>query len=140
MELKYIGTSVIEFLLIPRVPLGMANGWIEMGVGMGVWGVSHAHMHVHTHTYIHTCILNKINMDTSILVAICNFYTWIHVCGCICVHVCACGDTLDAPRYPHPRAEGSPKHQNSISPELIEIIGFCLKILYLCTLLNSYRL
>ena len=41
---------------------------------------------------------------------------------------------------PIPRAAGSPKHQNSISLELIEIIQFCLKILYLWTFLNSYRL
>ena len=63
------------------------------------------------------------------------------------VHVCAhvwghppCPHTPPTPSCPILRAAGSPKHQNSISPELIEIIRFCLKNLYLWTLLNSYRL
>ena len=64
---------------------------------------------------------------------------------CVCVHACMC-TCVGTPPSPHhspaplPRAAGSPKHQNSISPELIEIIRFCLKILYLWTFLNCYRL
>ena len=114
-----------------------------MGVGMGVWGVSHAHTHEHTCT----CMLNMINMlnmDASMLVAICLFYTCIHKCTCMCMfmHACVCvyegtpPMPPDGPRHPPstcplPRAAGSPKYQNSISPELIEIIRFCLKIPYL---------
>ena len=45
-----------------------------------------------------------------------------------------------SPPPPTPRAAGRPKHQNSISLQLIEKIRFCLKILYLWTFLNSYRL
>ena len=84
-----------------------------------------------------------------------------HACVCMCMCVCACMCTCvwgtpqppptlihPPPTTPHPhpptppprRAAGSPKHQNSITPELIEIIQFCLKILYLWTFLNSYRL
>ena len=116
----------------------------------------HTHMHTHTHacTHAHTCMLNMLimlNMDASMSAAICNFYTCIHVCMCMCMHahVCACGGTppmppdapdTPPPTCPLPRAAGSPKQQNSISPELIEIIRFCLKILYLWTFLNSYRL
>ena len=71
------------------------------------------------------------------------------VCACACMHVHACGDTTPCPQIPPdtppptcplPRAAGSPKHQISITLELIEIIRFCLKILYLRTFLNSYRL
>ena len=70
-------------------------------------------------------------------------YMYTCVCMCVCVHVrvCACVGghppmPPDAPDHPPPtcplpRATGSPKHQNSISPELIDIIRFCLKILYL---------
>ena len=73
--------------------------------------------------------------------------TCVYVCMCMCVHACACmctcvGAPLSTP-HPHPpipRAAGSPKHQNSISLELMEIFQFCLKILYLGTLLDSYRL
>ena len=96
------------------------------------------HMHTHIHTCMHacTCMLNMLNMDASMLAAICNFYTCINVHVCMCVHVHVCGDTPQAPRCPQPptpspRATGSPKHQNSISPELIEIIQLCLKVLYL---------
>ena len=72
-----------------------------------------------------------------------HVYMCVHVC--VCVHVHMCGDTPHGPRQPPPacpipRATGSPKYQNSMSLELIKIIGFCLKILYLWTLLNSYRL
>ena len=114
----------------------------------------HACMHTdaHAHTHARTCMLNKLNMlnmDASMLVAICNS---IHVCVCVCVHVCVCACMWGhpyAPRYPQtppkptcplPRAAGSPKHQISITLEQIEIIRFCLKILYLRTFLNSYRL
>ena len=42
---------------------------------------------------MHTCtrMLNKINMDASMLEAICNFCACIHVhaCMCMCAHVCA---------------------------------------------------
>ena len=137
-----IGWSVIEFLLILGVPSGDEGQWIGVGVGVSVWGVPHANMHMHACT----CMFNMINMDASMRVAICNFYT----CACVHVHACTCMYTCvwtapmppDVPQsfVPSPRAVGRPKHQNSISPELIEIIWFCLKILYLWTVLNSYRL
>ena len=134
-------------------PLG-GGRWVNgVGVGMGVWGwVSHACMHAHACTHTCTCMLNMLNMlnmDASMSATICNFYTCINVCVCMCVHVHACAyvwghkpmpPDAPPPTCPLPRAAGSPKHQNSISPELIKIIWFCLKILYLWTFLNSYRL
>ena len=72
--------------------------------------------------------------------------TCMRVHACMRVHVHMCGGHPPTTPHPHPpspptpRATGSPKHQNSISLELIEIIWFCLKILYLWTFLNSYRL
>ena len=126
-------------------------GWWMGGWGWG-WGwvcggVSHACTHAHICTRMHARmhmhvkhVVNMINMDASMSAAICNFYTCINVCVCMCVHarVCACvGGHPPCPQMPppltcpFPRAAGSPKHQNSISPELIEIIRFCLKILYL---------
>ena len=129
-----------------RGPLGVVDGWMGVRIVMCVCGVSHACTHMHTCTHTCTCMLNMINMDDSMLVAICNFYTCIHVraCACMLVHVetppCLRCHQTSPPTCPLPRVTGSPKHQNSISPELIEIIRFCLKILYLWTLLNSYRL
>ena len=66
-----------------------------------------------------------------------NYHVY-HVRVCMRARACVWGDTPQPP--PTPRAAGSPKHQNSISLELIKIIRFCLKILYLWTFLNSYRL
>ena len=59
-----------------------------------------------------------------------------HACACVHAHACACmwGAFPNHPPPPSthppppPRAAGSPKHQNSISLELIKIIQFCLKI------------
>ena len=126
------------------------GGWYGCVVGCPM----HARMHTHAHTCTHTrtCmlnLLNMLNMDASMSAAICNFYTCINVRVCMCVHAHACAcvwghppmpPDAPPPTCPLPRAAGSPKHQNSISPELIEIIRFCLKILYLWTFLNSYRL
>ena len=66
---------------------GWGRGWY------GCMGVYHVHMHAHTHT----CI-NMINMDASMLAAICNFCT----CVCACVHACACMCTcVGAPSPPY---------------------------------------
>ena len=86
-----ISSSVIEFLLIPGVPpWGVADGCMGVRVGMGVWGVSNAHTHAHACTHTGTCMLNMLNMDASMLVAICNFYTCIHVHTCMCICACVC--------------------------------------------------
>ena len=69
---------------------------------------------------------------------------------CVCTCMCTCLGTPPPcpqmppnPSAPSPEpqgAAGSPNHQKFISPELIEIIRFCLKNLYLWTFLNSSRL
>ena len=133
------------------------RGWWMDGWGWGwVWvcgGVPCKHTCTYTHTHMHVehdkhakhgCLqvgghLQFLYMYTCVCV---------HVHACMHMHVHVCGDTpmpWDAPRHPPPtcplpRATWSPKHQNSISLKLIEIFWFCLKILYLWTLLNSYRL
>ena len=151
-ELKYLDKLKYYRILSDSggpPPWGVADGWMGVGVGMGVWGDVPC---THACTHVRTCMLNMLNMlnmDASMLAAICNS---IHVCVCVCVHarVCVCmwghpPMPPDTPRHPPPtcplpRAAGSPKHQISITLELIEIIQFCLKILYLRTFLNSYRL
>ena len=118
--------------------------WVDGGGGRyGCVGVCPMHVRTHTHaharTHARTCMLNMLNMDASMLAAICNS---IHVCvrvracACMCVHVGTPPMPPDTPRHPPPtcplpRAAGSPKHQISITLELIKIIRFCLKILYL---------
>ena len=66
---------------------------------------AHAHMHAHTPT----CMLNMINMDASMLVAICNFYTCTHVCAYMCTCV---GTPPMSPDTPHPSA-ASPEPQGA---------------------------
>ena len=113
--------------------------WVD-GNGGRYGCVGRCPMHARMHTHMHACtcmlnMLNMLNMDASMLAAICNS---IHVCVCVSVHVhvCTCmWEHPHAPRHPPPtcplpRAAGSPKHQISITLELIEIIRFCLKILY----------
>ena len=91
-------------------------------------GVSHAHMHAHTCTHTCTCMLNMINMlnmDASMLAAICNFYTCIHVRACMCVHACACmhmcvhacGDTTHASKMPQTPPTHLPPPQSHREPK-----------------------
>ena len=126
--------------MIPGVhPLGGGRWMDGVGVGMGVCGGVPC-TYARTCMHARTCMLNMLNMDASMLVAICNS---IHVCVCMCVHASACAcmwghppcpqipQDTPPPTCPLPRAAGSPKHQISITLELIKIIRFCLKILYL---------
>ena len=61
------------------------GGWIGVRVGVGVWGDAPCTMHMHACMHTPTCMLNMLNMDASMLAAICNFYTCIHVHACMCV-------------------------------------------------------
>ena len=80
---------------------------------MGGWGgdghgcVGGCHMHAHT------CMLNMLNMDVSMSVAICNFYTCINVCVCMRMHACACVCV-----WGHPPGPQMPPHPPAPSPEL----------------------
>ena len=147
MELKYLDKLKCYQILSDSggPPLrGVADGWMGWGwvwvdgvwVCMGVWGdvpCTHTHMHVHTHMHIKHAKHGCLNVGGHLQ------FLYMYKCACVHVHVCICicvGGHPHAPRCPPPtcplpRAAGSPKHQNSISPELIEIIRFCLKILYL---------
>ena len=116
--------------------LGMMWGWMDdVGMTWTTWGWQGWHGEDGEDGEDTTIIINM-------LAAICNFLrvcVHVHTCACMCTCVGTPPDP-PPPTCPLPRAEGSPKHQNSISPELIKIIRFCLKILYLWTFLNSYRL
>ena len=126
---------------------GCEWGWIWV-CGEVCYACIHAHpctcmnvrMHMHVKHAKHGCLHVGSHLQ------------FLYMYKCVCVHVRACAcmcmcvgtppmpPDAPPPTCPLPRAAGSPKHQNSISPELIEIIQFCLKILYLWTFLNSYRL
>ena len=131
------------------------GGWVHGGGGgYGCVGgyPMHTHMHAHARTHMHVKHANHAKHGCLHVGGHLQFlymYTCVYVRVRACACMCMCGGTppmppdapdTPPPTCPLPRAAGSPKQQNSISPELIEIIRFCLKILYLWTFLNSYRL
>ena len=131
------------------------GGWVDGG-GVG-WGhppcmcaCARMHMHARACTCAHTCMHVKHDKHGCLhggshLQFPNMFILAFHACACMHMHVHVSRDTPHAPRCPQPicplpRAAGSPNHQKFISPELIEIIQFCLKNLYLWTFVNSSRL
>ena len=142
-----ISSSALNFYWFWQSPLGVGE--------VGGWGwVSERVPPTHVHMHAHACI-NDIIGNSQGFPQWGQPFAWnCHVYhACMCVHVHACMHVHvrmwwgHPPTTPHPihppptpRATGSPNNQNSISLELIEIIRFCLKILYLWSLLNSYRL
>ena len=98
------------------------GGWRWGGNGC-VWCLMHActHMHIHVKHDKHGCLHVSDHLQF--------LYMCLRVCAYMCLHVYMCGGTptpytsIHPP--PPPRAARSPKHQNSISLELIEIFRFC---------------
>ena len=115
------------------------GGWVGVGAAP-----THVCMHTHACTCAHTCMHVKhdkhgclhggghLQFPTMFILAFC-------ACACVHVHVHMSRDTPMPPDAPNPSASspepqgaaGSPNHQKFISPELIEIIRFCLRNLYL---------
>ena len=133
-------------------------GWEVVG---GCPPHTYTHMRMHTHactcTHVHTYDIignsqgyPQWGLPFAIEIIMFNICMCVHTYACMCMHVHMCGGHPQPPHTPihpphtpihpphtpihpplTPRAAGSPKHQNSISLELIKIIQFCLKILYL---------
>ena len=144
IEISWLVQVLLNFDWFHRSLLG-GGGWVD-GVGGGDRVPPHMCTHMHVHICTYDIIGNPWDFPKSNggghLHGIIMFTTHTRVCMCVCVCTCV-GAPPNHPHPPSPRnpsATGSPKHQNSISLELIEIIRFCLKILYLWTFLNSYRL
>ena len=127
-------------------------GWeVVRGCSLHICTCTCMHACIHTHTCMYDIIGNSQGFLQWGQPFRWNYHVYhacmcvsVHMCMCVCVHMCM-GHPSSTPNPIHPspstpRGTGSPKHQNSISLELIEIIRFCLKILYLWTLLNLYRL
>ena len=158
IEISWLVQVLSNFNWFQRsAPLGggrlVDGGWR----GYQCEGVSHAHMHAHMHAHacMHTCtctcMLNMLNMDASMLVAICNFYTCIHVHVCVCMHahVCACMwghphatrcPQTSPTHLPPPELQGAQIRRITITLEWIEIIQFCLKVCDPLTVLHTNRL
>ena len=126
------------------------GGWIGVRVGVVCGGcpMHYAHACTHASTCMHPHTHMHAKHDKHGCLHVGSHLQFLYMYTCVCVHVCACMCMCtcvgtppmppDASRHPPPtcplpRAAGSPKHQNSISLELIKIFLFCLKILYLWT-------
>ena len=139
-----ISSSAIEFwMILGCPPWGLGGGWMWVGVVRGGTPPMCICMCMHAHACAYDIIGNPRDFPKS------NGGGHLHEITMFIMHACACVHTCEhvwghpqppSPIDPPPRAAGSPKHQNSITLERIEIIRFCLKILYLWTFLNSYRL
>ena len=150
IKISWFVQVLSRFYWFGGVPPG---GWVGGWVGtppMHVRTRTHACTHTCTHTCMHVkhdkhgCLHGGGHLQFSNM-----FIFAFHACVCVHVRVHMSRDTPHAPRCPpnpsapspEPQgAAGSPNHQKFISPELIEIIRFCLKNLYLWTFLNSSRL
>ena len=149
-----IHSSLIEYLLIWGVPPMGVGGWDWVGLGwVGTTPNTCKCTHMHVHTCMHTCVWHHrefpgIPQWGSHLHEIIMFI--MYACACVCMCACTCTYTWGLPPSTHtpihPRIHPPPRKGNlqnseiSISLELIKIIQFCLKFLYLWTLLNSSRL
>ena len=127
IEISWLVQVLFNFDWFWGSPWGVVDGW----TGWGGYGCvdrcpmhAHTHMHTHTCTYTHahtcTCMLNMISMDASMSVAICNFYTCIHLCACVCMHVGTPPYPQMPPDTPHPpvppqscREQKTPKFNKS---------------------------
>ena len=137
-------------------PWGWVGRWVGVGLGGGEVGWGHpvrtcararartcAHTCMHVKHDKHGCLHGGGHLQFSNM-----FIFAFRACACMHVHVHVSRDTPLCPQMPpnpsapspEPQgAAGSPNHQKFISPELIKIIRFCLKNLYLWTFLNSSR-
>ena len=112
-EISWLVQVLPNFYWFQESPGG--GRWLdgdEGGYGCVRGDVPCMHTCTFTHTHACTCmlnIINMLNMDASMSVAICNFYT------CAYMHMHACGDTpmpADAPRHlPPPQSCREPKIQ-----------------------------
>ena len=131
----FISSSAIEFWMILGVP---PRGW---GVVRGCTPPTctctcmHARARTCTHVWHHREFPGIPPMGA----AICMKLSCLPPCMCVRACACMCMCVGAPPNHPHPPELQGAQHQNSITLELIVIIRFCLKILYLWTFLNSYR-
>ena len=131
MELKYLDKfKCYRILSDSRGPPPGGGRWVDGGGGgYGLWGVPcmHAHtcmhMHMHMHAHMHMHVKHAKDAKHGCLHVSGHLqFLYMYKCACVHVHACVWGHPPCPHTCPLPRATGSPKHQNSISLELIEII------------------
>ena len=94
-------------------PWGVADGWMGVEVGMGVWGdVLCIHAHTYTHAHMHMHVKHAKHAKHGCL-HVGGHLQFLYMYKCVCVHVRVCGDTPPCPQMPpHPPAP-SPEPQGA---------------------------
>ena len=95
-------------------PGGVADVWMEVGMGMGVWGLSHACTHAHTRARTHMHVKHAkhgcLHADGHLQLYTC---VCVHVHACACMHVGAPPMPPDTPTHlPPPQSRREPKTPN----------------------------
>ena len=135
IKLSWFVQYLLNFYWFGGVPLG--GGW--------VWATPmHTRMCTHARVHVYDIIGNS-QWEFPMGSAICMKLSCLYAYMCVRVRACVRMCVGVAPTHPHPHPPtpqgGNTKNSEiSICLDLIEIIRFCLKILYLWTLLNSSRL
>ena len=125
IELSQLVQELLNFGVSGSLWLwGMGGGWMLVGDG---WGMppTHVHMHGCTRTHAHACMVNMIisckwppplDLGKSRLFPMMS-YTRVHVCICMCVHMCR-GHLLTIP-HPYPPTSslpgGDPSNQSKFN-------------------------
>ena len=119
MELKYLDKLKCYLILSDSwgpPPGGVADGWMGVGVGMGVWGVSHACTHAHTCTRMHAHTHMHVKHAKHGCLHVGGHLQFLYMYKCACVHVCVCTYMWvcveTPPMPPHPPAP-SPEPQGA---------------------------
>ena len=124
MELKYLDKFKCYRILSDSrgpPPWGVADWWMGVGVGMGVWGLSHTCMHAHPCTCTHARMHMHVKHAKHGCLHVGSHLQFLYMYKCACVHVCACvcvcmcvwgGHPSMPPDAPHPPAP-SPEPQGA---------------------------
>ena len=125
IEISWLVQVLLNFYWFwGSTPWGVADGWMKVGVGLGVWGVSHAHMNAHAcmhmhvkhdkhakHGYLHVGgHLQFLYMYTCVCVH-------VHVYTCMCMHVGTPPMPPDTPRQPPTHLPSPQSHRDPKTPK-----------------------
>ena len=124
MELKYLDSFKCYQILTDcrGSPRGVADGWMGVGVGMGVWGMSYACMHTHACAHTHTHMHVKHDQHGCLHVGGHLQFLYMYTCACMCVCVCTCmcmhvGTPCNGPRCPRHPSTHLPPPQSRRDPK-----------------------
>ena len=146
IEISWLVQVLLNFYWFWGSPWAVGGGWMGMGVVRGcphTCAYAHACMYVHAHMCTYDIIGNPQDFPKSNGGGHLHEIIMFTMHACVCACVCACACVWGAPPNHHPPPSTHPPTPHPPEPqgaqitkitktlELIKIIRFCLKILYL---------